>query len=117
MNVAPPLAYTWFMETPLTPAQVNVRAGELVDPKLISMLNEMLVEAYAARYFDMAQLDMGKVMSAAEELLPELDEPAVTLMISRASQVFRSQGWHVRVQDGNLEFSAEPFEDEDEDYE
>lgn len=43
------------METPLTPAQVNVRVAELVEPKLISMLNEMLVKAYAYRYFDMKQ--------------------------------------------------------------
>lgn len=117
MNVAPPLAYIWFMETPLTPAQVNVRVTELVDPKLISMLNEILVEAYAERYINMAQLDMGNVTARAEELLPELDESAVTLMISRAMQVFKSQGWHVRIQGKNLEFSSEPFEDEDEDYE
>lgn len=117
MNVAPLLAYTWSMETPLTPAQVNVRVAELVDTRLIDMLNEMIVEAYARHYFDLAQLSMGKVMDRAEDLLPDLDESDLKIMLSRAGQAFTAAGWYVRVKGDNYEFNGTPFDDEDEDYE
>lgn len=105
------------METPLTPAQVNVRVAELVDTRLIDMLNEMIVKAYARYYFNLAQLSMDEVLSQAENLLPELDESDLKIMLSRAGQAFEVAGWYVRVEGDNYEFNSQPFDDEDEDYE